>query len=923
MNDTFLDQVARDLLRRFGNDMSHVAVVFPNKRASLFLNQALMRCGSYPTMWAPTYYTISELFQNSSDLHIADPIYLVCKLYDVYCECTGGTTETLDSFYAWGIVMLSDFDDIDKTMADASRVFQLVSDLHELDSIQYISKEQEEALRQFFSSFSKDEVQAGLKEKFLALWSKLHDIYTAFRSQLRDEHLAYEGMLCRDVVESGGLRSDCDMYCFVGFNMLQETEKRLFQRLKDDGKAMFYWDCNTEMLADNDEAGYFIRQNIQRFPNSVTAAACRQQDIVMCSSATETLQARYVRPWLLDGQRYADGARTAIVMCDERLLQPIIHSLPSETGSINITAGYPLAQTHIITLVQQQIQKNRTQDKLTLTYTLQDIVRQNMGTETLDHEAAFRTSQILQRLLDLVERDILTVDINTYKRLIAQIINTTSIPYHGEPIEGVQIMGVLETRNLDFKHVLLLSCNEGNMPKASGDTSFIPFNVRRAYGLTTSEHRDAIYSYYFQRLLTRAEDVTVLYNSSTEGTKSGEASRFMLQLMALSDRCRVIRKTLIAAMPSAAEESETHDLTNNDIEVADASTLTTAAGRSGSTADHTASAVIDVVTEQEANTGGDADATISDKPKDYTILSPTAVSNFLRCRRRYFYKYIAHIKEPEEEDEELDNRLFGLIFHAAAQLLYEKIQDSRHVVTADAIKLAQKDAALMSTVISQAIMQEYSTDAEMLQSGFVTINRAVINRLLKDMMDYDAQHYAPFTLVGNTGVEEKFTAAIPQRKDTETADTQQKRQLVYGIVDRLCEHDGTIYIIDYKTGFEMPGKIDSIDELFLPESIAKHADYYIQTMLYAIVVRHSRRLNPKRLPVVPALMYVQRLRQKIFTPLLTIGGKPVTDVAEHEEQFLEQLYNLIDIINDPTTEFTPNTTSSSCKFCKYARMCQV
>ena len=220
--------VAQDLVRRFGNDLSRVAVIFPNKRASLFLNQELARayahaCGAEDVaLWSPAYVTISDFFRRRSTLVVADQIYLVCRLYDVYVRCTGNKSETLDQFYSWGVVLLADFDDIDKNMADAKKVFQIVADLHELDNIDYLDDEQREALKEFFSSFT-DSHPSQVRERFSQLWCKLYDIYTEFRSALRHDGFAYEGMLYRDVAEMVDINPEYDTCCFVGFNMLQSV----------------------------------------------------------------------------------------------------------------------------------------------------------------------------------------------------------------------------------------------------------------------------------------------------------------------------------------------------------------------------------------------------------------------------------------------------------------------------------------------------------------------------------------------------------------------------------------------------------------------------------------------------------------------------------------------------------------------------
>ena len=318
---SFLEYVASELLKRFGTNLSRVAVVFPNKRASLFLNDYLARQAGRP-LWSPAYITISDLFRSHSQLKVADPILLVCKLHQCFTQCTG-SDETLDHFYGWGQLLLSDFDDLDKNMGDADRVLANLRDIHELDDVSYLTDEQRQMIQRFFSNFS-EEHNSELKQRFLRLWSRMGDIYHTFNSQLAAEGLAYEGALYRQVAEDETIAYEYDTYVFIGFNLLQQVEQTLFRRLEREGKALFYQDTDEQP----------------------------PQRLTFISASTENIQARYVSQWLTP-ERIADGRRTAVVLCNEGLLQAVIHCLPDAVDKVNITTGYPLLQTPIASLVTQ------------------------------------------------------------------------------------------------------------------------------------------------------------------------------------------------------------------------------------------------------------------------------------------------------------------------------------------------------------------------------------------------------------------------------------------------------------------------------------------------------------------------------------------------------------------------------------------
>ena len=372
----FLKYVARDILEKYGNNLSDIAVVFPNKRAALFLNESLARLTDHP-IWSPSYITISDLFRKHSTLKVGDPIKLVCDLHKTFVACTG-IDETLDHFYGWGQLLITDFDDIDKNMAEAEKLFANLSNIHELDDISYLTEEQKTLIKKFFSNFN-DDHNSELKKRFLQLWSHFLDIYKQFNMRLEEQGLAYEGALYRKVVNDENIKFQHKKYLFVGFNMMQVVERKLCDRLMKEGKAHFYWDYDDYYMQNNHEAGHYIREYLKYYPNELNDMPPHDlrdiyhnfdnnKDITYISASTENIQARYVNQWLKEKKRYKYGKKVAIVLADEGLLQSVIHSLPtnedikslpdySENDKLayNITLGYPLQQTPFYSLLQQLI----------------------------------------------------------------------------------------------------------------------------------------------------------------------------------------------------------------------------------------------------------------------------------------------------------------------------------------------------------------------------------------------------------------------------------------------------------------------------------------------------------------------------------------------------------------------------------------
>ena len=874
---SFLEHVAEDLLSRYGTNLSRVAVVFPNKRASLFLNEHLARLAGKP-IWSPAYITISDLFRSHSSLQVADPILLVCELHQVFTACTG-IDETLDHFYGWGQLLLSDFDDLDKNIAPADKVLANLRDIHELDDTSYLTPEQREMIKRFFGNFS-DEHNTELKERFLRLWSHIGEIYHQFNAQLAEKQLAYEGALYRQVATDESLEFEYDTYVFIGFNLLQQVEQTLFRRLEQQGKAIFY--------QDTDEVP--------------------PQHINYISAPTENIQARYISEWL-NADRIKDGRRTAIVLCNEGLLQTVIHCLPENVEKINITTGYPLSQTSIASLINTLINMQvhgyslrkqkftrrwvesikrhpyasiMSQDFADTRYTeIQPLLHWLISiTQTiavskspiidspLDTESLFRMYTLLNRLSGLVDSGILMVDVITLQRLISQLITTTSIPFHGEPAEGIQVMGVLETRNLDFDHVLLLSCNEGNMPRGVNDTSFIPYALRKAYGLTTVDYKVAIYQHYFHRLLQRASDVTILYNNATSDGKTAEMSRFMLQLM-VENKIPITFQTLKAGQMPQIHAPKTIEKTP------------------------------EVIAQMQKRFS-----------KEEGGISPTAINNYLRCQLRFFYRYICGINEPDNTDEDMiDNRLFGNIFHKAAQLIYERF--GKNTISSMMIDDLLKEEVSIERAVDEAIKQEFFKIDDPSRplpplDGLQLINREVIIKYIRQLLEVDRRH-TPFRILGL----EKWV------------DIQIGNLKVGGIIDRLDSihnpqtGEDQIRVLDYKTGSRNIKPLPDIATIFSPEAIKDHSDYFLQTFLYAHIVR-TRTTNQ----VAPCLLFIQHAGGQDYDPTLAIGKEPVTDIATYSGEFINMFQDLLAEMFNPQLSFTPTDDRRRCETCPFASLCR-
>ena len=957
--ESFLKLVAADLYKHTEGNLAHTAVVFPNKRAGLFFNEYLAQESDSP-IWSPAYVSISELFRSLSPWEVGDPVKLVCELYKIFRRETQ-STETLDDFYFWGEMLISDFDDADKNKVDTDKLFSNLQDLRNImDDYTFIDDEQEEAIRQFFQNFS-IERRTALKERFISLWNVLGNIYKGFRESLASQNIAYEGMMYRHVIEHLDVdKLPYEKYIFVGFNVLNKVEHTLFTQLKDAGKAVFYWVYDEFYMKENrqavtHEAGEFIRRNLRDFPSPLSGELFKNlskpKEVHYIASSTENAQARYLPQWIRNNLTTPEK-ETAVVLCNEALLQPVLHSLPAEVKHVNITMGFPLSQTpvysfliallelhthgfnfksgrytfqSVVTLLKhpytrqltgqaELLEKELTRNNrfyplpgelgkdefltrlftplsgnlnlcIRLSETLQQVAgiyqANTSGTEDTDafnqlyRESLFKAYTTINRFRTLIEEDELTVQSETFRRLLVKVLSATNIPFHGEPAIGMQVMGVLETRNLDFRHLVLLSVNEGQLPKSGGDSSFIPYNLRKAFGMTTIEHKIAVYAYYFYRLLQRAERITLMYNTSSDGLNRGEWSRFMLQFL--------------IEWP--------HPITRQFLE----------AGQSPQgTSPITVEKTPDVMRRMQSL----FDVRANPKAK----FSPSALNYYLDCPLKFYYRYVAGLSAPDEVSAEIDSATFGSIFHYAAEHIYKDLTTHGKVINKEALETLLRNEVKLQDYVDTAFKKLFFNvpqNEKPEYNGVQLINSAVIARYLKQLLQNDLR-YAPFTFIASE-------MEVDEPIDIQTPKGVIKSR-IGGIIDRMDSKDGTLRIVDYKTG----GDADTpphVESLFIPDK--KRSNYVFQTFLYAAIMCRKQ----PTMKIAPALLYIHRAATETYSPVIQMGEprKPkeaVEDFSKYEKEYRERLQGLLEEIFNPEKSFTQTEIIEKCTYCDFKALCK-
>ena len=814
--DSFLTLVARDLLRR-NIDLAQATLVFPGKRAVTFFNEALFAEAGEKPLWAPRYTTISELFQTLSQLTLADPIDCVCRVHEQYVKATCDKV-SLDVFYGWGERLLKDFDDIDKNLSltqTAEQIFDNLKDLNELTSLDFLTDEQRQILSRFFHDF--EHVQdSEIQQRFMKLWSALKKIYQGLRTSLLNDDMAYDGMLMREVMKQKKLPEIKGTYVFVGHNVLSRMEKELLRKIQKETETLFYWDYDESYMKNELEAGRFLCENLKEFPNALQEADFNNIlkntiDVEFVSATSDTQQARSVADWAREHLDTDHPKKTAIVLADEKLLIPVLHNLPENVENVNVTNGYPLQYSYVFTVVEDILKnvKDGTKNDEILTMLQENLKTLKTDENVLTQEAVFLVITICNRLRNLLESTSLnTLPTESFKKLLRMVLSQSAIPFSGEPLMGLQIMGMLETRCLDFDNVLILSCGEKILPAPVTHNSFIPFNIRKAFGLTMPIHRTALSAYYFYRLFQRAKHVRCVYNCSTNKNGTGEMSRFMTQMLVEMQGLNV--KHLSLTTPSN---------------------------------------VVETIPE--------AKKTPENIAEIITKLSPSAINTYIECPLKFYYQKIEKIQETVEETGVLQGNDFGTIFHSAAEQAYKKMAEGDGVITEKKLQDMQKNEALLDTFVEKAYKDFLkSSKCKDKTLEFNIIIAGAIKKYLKLTLEYD-KNYAPLR---DLKVEEE-----PKRRFTgENFDIE-----LHGYIDRMDvakDENGNdfLHIVDYKSGGFNSDKMGA-DKL---ETVFSNFDkrYMLQTFFYSYLLKDST------LPVRPQLYFLQKLDEtgiKISKKLIT------------------------------------------------------
>ncbi|MGM9810546.1 MAG: PD-(D/E)XK nuclease family protein [Paludibacteraceae bacterium] len=1029
--NTFLQQTAKDIVNHYSwEGLRDVTLVFPSRRAGLVLKNELkqLQRAKHPApVFLPTITTLSELFDTLSPLQEEDELRLICRLFGIYREVTGEQI-TLDLFYGWGRQIISDFNDIDKAVPqnEVKTFFENTIAARELEQVKLdeeTTARLKDLLRQ--SGARKDYNEESVQAKYDALWRNLYTIYLRLNEQLQSEGKGYEGARMRAALEQikglsnsplrapqksrffgdpakgenqkspfkgdlegllGGANSS---YCFIGFNYLLRVEKELMLWIKDHRQVRFYWDYVADFQT-NTKAFAFVEQHIRDLGNAAEPMPWTQpKPIEVIATTTGNAQAQYVAPWL-QAHYTKQGERTAVVICDEGMLEPVIYALPAlslgtksqepgaksqEPAPINITKGFPLANTQVYAQMMQVL------EQMTIKEVRSEVLSRHVGSRTIGdlselprpacgeggrgrgntvndptlslatkrsnsqctHEEILAVLDLLLQTLDEGQSKHTALALSTYeaplssqqtnwhtlllresvyqlrcainrfrqltsdpllrdaitslpllRNLLVHFLSGISLPFNGEPITDIQVMGVLETRMLDFDNLLLLNVEEGVVPQQQADLSFIPYYLRKTYHIPTKDEGALVYAYNFFRLMARAKHVTLLFSEAETAMGRKSMSRFIMQMMVNPRHFTVRKLSLNEAKHSYSDKSESNLISPS-------------------------SCVLHPSSKESPSS-------FILHPSSFTSLSPSAINTYIECRRKFYWQYVEHLRQVEPDTLIFASNTLGTFVHRVMQDLYQ----DRLNTPLDATWLEQtaNDTALLTDTLRRAYDEvsqesgvEYHFDRHPMEN--IVIIEFVKNILRRDKQD--AQDHGLTILL----TEEKHYFMLDGVK-------------IGGTIDRMDKIGDRVRIVDYKTGAYDAKRLDTTwDELL--ES--PNAHYILQTLIYSEAALHevpyteqsgvsytefltrSFLHGAKRSSLhavsnthlTPHLYFTQKNLSQT-NGMVKIEGTAVENYLDIRSEFLERLQKKVsDIKSD--TEF-PMAEEDQCKsYCPFRLLC--
>jgi hypothetical protein len=912
---SFLDSIASVLINDYSDRLSDTIVVLPNKRAKVFLVEALKN-QVLTNIFSPEIISIEEFVQEIAGIRSIDPIELLFEFYEVYLSITDkGSQQTFELFANWAKTLLQDFNEIDRYLQDPSHVLSYLKDIEDIKKwgIEVENKTQ-------------------LLENYIDFWKLLPNYYQSLYTHLLNKGIGYQGLIYREAVNNLDHFSNSiqdKQFLFAGFNALNAAEEKIIQHLIASDCAKIYWDADSTFLNDPfHDAGLFIRRfketwkHYKSNPFEWIVNDFSQTKNIQVIGTPKTIGQAKIAGSIIENTIKSNPSgsldKVAIVLGEENLLVPLLYSLPSSVGALNITMGYssknnpaqiliaklfkmhtnalsrnsksyvlyykdvldvlthPLVEPYANTgaLVQTINQNNYTfiphqklmelntipndlflllfqkweKGSMTVLATISKLlltVKNNLSNDNEDEKITkafvFAIFKVINKLINYYSKHQHIDKIETLHAIYKQVIDLAEVSFEGEPLNGLQIMGVLESRVLDFDTVIVTSMNEGKFPAGKSQNSFIPYDVKRELGLPTFKEKDAIYTYHFYHLLQRAKNIYLLYNTESEGLDAGEKSRFITQLEVEKQKNHTLSHEIYNAVlpetayqPMIIPKSESVMLRLREI----------------------------------AEKG----------------FSPSALTSYIRNPIQFYFQKILRISEVEEVEENIALNTLGTIIHETLKVLYEPFIGKF---------IFESDIENCFRQIDSEVLKQFKLvykEGE-IKKGRNLLAFEVAKRNVSNFLKVELESIKNGDAIKILALEETFERVLNHASLPFPV-------LIKGNVDRIEERNGTIRIIDYKTGKVEKANVSLKTWKGLTENIK--SDKIIQVLAYAFMYEH----HANKKPIEAGIISFKNLKGG-FLPFNFKEEKEVFSIIDGDvlESYLEQMVLLLREILDQTVPF--------------------
>jgi hypothetical protein len=923
---TFLDQAVQRLLQ-LPQPLNQITVVMPSQRAAVFLRRALLKQLTKPS-FSPQFITVENLVAQSTGLQILDNAPLLFKLYEAYLE-GNAKPENFTDFSKWAPLLLADFNEVDRHLIEAKKLFSHLADVKRMES------------------WNLEPEPTELIKNYRALWQSLPPLYQRFTARLKADGAGYQGLAYRLMAENletllPQLSEQYGHFFFIGFNALNQAEETIFTRLYEEGKADFFWDIDTYYFNNKDhEAGQFLRSSrlVKRLKEKQalhglhSSLSTEAKKIETLAISGQHLQAA-VANQLVGQFTPLEQQQTAVVLADEALLNPFLNNLSAQIEQLNVTMGLPLQRSPLAGFFEVllgfprswECKKQQTKNGEPLLYHQQwdDLLAQPLLKQIIQDAAAvekvrrglqkrnwvyasyrqllelglppilpaelfaakpplpayfkvlarfceqaktksahrqtqmlFGFYQLFNQLSQLFAKYPYVADFDAALHFYRDLLRQQTVDLRGEPLQGLQLMGMLETRTLDFKNVVLCSVNEEILPQGRSANSLIPFDLKKAFGLPTFLDKDAIYAYHFYRLLQRAKNIYLLYNNGVQGLKMGEPSRF-------------IRQVEMELQKHHRQKQIKSSFTQNTATVA---TPVSASGQEVIVKTPAVMQRLEVLAQEG--------------------FSPSALATYLRNPIDFYYQYVLRLREPDQLEEELDLRTQGNVAHQILEGLYGFTADGEATRPKSTAQIAE-NFALDFKAVQQQVQDflKYQQALPKVDRGLNLLATEVITNMVHGFLQLDKKRFAEAEETGEPielkGLEQSLTGVF-KRPNGQIINLK-------GNADRIEQRGATWYILDYKTGNASESDYKLSTNGF---ASVTHKPKALQLLLYGyMLLQKQANLEEVKPQVVP----LKNLRQGILDLKLT---KHSTGMQRQDLLPLEEtLENIFSGMYNPALPFT-------------------